>query len=1625
MKARLTISKHLSWPLLLLAAGIMLSALVALEVERHNRSYMHRMLQTEAAEITHLISQRIELYQYGLRGMRGAILTAGNRLNRRRVEGYSATRDVDTEFPGARGFGYIRRVNAADEASFIASARADGWPEFTIRQLSPHDGERFVIQYIEPVGRNLQAVGLDIASEKNRREAAWSSLESGEVRLTAPITLVQATGKPLQSFLILMPVYASVTTPDTPEQRIKQGIGWSYAPLITEEILQGLDLSSHHLGIQLADIGGDGISEVFYRQQWLQDDSRITLAIDREVFGRQWQVTYQVTPAFKQGLHLISPLYAFAIGIVISFLLSAAFLLWRQSRLRGYELRAQQAHLAAIVESSSDGIISRDCHGNIVSWNRAAEQMFGVKEEVAIGQPVQHLIIPENCDEEDRNLCAIAGQGKVPPSLETVRQRADGKQVDVAISYALMRNSRNEVVGLSESIRDISQQKEYQQSLIELNANLEKQVEQRAGEAQRLARLLKNVLDSASEVSIIATDKDGKVTLFNRGAERMLGYSAAEFVGVQSPAILHDPAEVELRSQQLEEEFGGDIKGFRVFVHLTELDGTDTREWTYIRKDGQRLQVSLSATTLRDDDGTIVGYLGIAVDVTERKAAKLELEKSLSTTQAILDTAVNPIITIDAMGIIRSFNPAGEHVFGYTVEEVVGQNVSLLMPEPFAGRHDLYMQRFRDMAIPRMIGINRAIQAKRKDGSVFPVQISLGEMSVAGERLVVGILTDISEQRAQTDALGAAMAQLSMAAEVAELGVWSWTPDDNQLQWNDTMFHMYHQPVSLREEGLTYHHWRMRIHPEDRERTEQALSVAMKGEGDYKPVFRIIWPDGEIRYMQGGAQVEMDEDGHVYRVTGINRDITEQLLYEERLRDAKEAADAANAAKSSFLANMSHEIRTPMNAVLGMLKLVSHTSLTERQRDYVNKSQSAAESLLSLLNDILDYSKIEAGKLHMDIHTFSLDEVMRSLAVVLSGNLGSKPIEVLFDIGSDVPDYMRGDSKRLLQILINLAGNAIKFTQQGYVVIYVHCTSLSEDQVQLDIGVRDTGVGISEENQQKIFEGFTQAEVTTSRSFGGTGLGLVISKRLVNLMEGELQLDSTEGSGSHFWFSVAFPLADRHTDRDTYQEDLNVLLVEDHPLAAELMTRDAESLGWSVRHCVSAAEAMAALQQASRDEQPFQLALIDWYLPDLNGIDLAEQIRINGEKNVPPVILISAHGRESLADYLNTDNPPFRDFLSKPVTQRQLAEVAYRAIHEPDQHAKALIAPNLEQRLTGMSILVVEDNETNREIAYELLSGEGAVVDLAEGGMQGVDMVTAMGKQYEVVIMDMQMPDIDGLEATRRIRSDGRFDQLPILAMTANVSLADKEACLQAGMNDHVGKPINLDELVQAIRSLTGKSDTGAGLTATSEAELISGCDDLLESPQSLLSRFAGNLALLKKMTDRFGGDIHEMLNELERHWRQQQWQASGATLHTLKGTSATMGACRLSARCAELEKQFKAGAEEALCEQWTELLQELRQLTDESVSQLSALVASMTDPSANVESTDLSADQWHEKLTELAELLQSNNMSAVEYAEGLPVHSYPGNQAALKEMIDSVSVLNFADAAKILERLGGRHDLD
>jgi hypothetical protein len=491
---------------------------------------------------------------------------------------------------------------------------------------------------------------------------------------------------------------------------------------------------------------------------------------------------------------------------------------------------------------------------------------------------------------------------------------------------------------------------------------------------------------------------------------------------------------------------------------------------------------------------------------------------------------------------------------------------------------------------------------------------------------------------------------------------------------------------------------------------------------------------------------------------------------------------------------------------------------------------------------------------------------------------------------------------RLQQILINLAGNALKFTQEGRVAITLSELARTAEQITLRFAVSDTGIGIAPEQIARIFDGFTQAEASTTRRFGGTGLGLVISRRLVGLMGGELHIESAVGVGSRFWFDAVLNIADgTPLAAPTDRAKRHILIVDDSPLAGEILVRTIEALGWEVGFAAGGAESVAMVIEANRRGNPFDAVIMDWRMPDFDGLKAAALIKMEaGASNRPVVIMGTAFGREQLAEVTDAQEPPFVDFLTKPILPQQLLASIQRALGEPGNGDLQVPAVGLSsKRLVGLRTLVVEDNAFNRQVVFELLRGEGAEVTLAEGGLLGVELATREVGLFDVVIMDMQMPDIDGLEATRRIRADQRFASLPILAMTANATKADREMCLEAGMNEHVGKPIDIDAVVHILQVLTGRGK--AGLTAGAAA-INEPMEDTIEPIAMILQRFGGQLNIYERAMTSFESECERLKVRLTALAQGATAHEVAGEMHVLKGIAGIVGARKLAECASELE---------------------------------------------------------------------------------------------------------------------------
>ena len=781
----------------------------------------------------------------------------------------------------------------------------------------------------------------------------------------------------------------------------------------------------------------------------------------------------------------------------------------------------------------------------------------------------------------------------------------------------------------------------------------------------------------------------------------------------------------------------------------------------------------------------------------------------------------------------------------------------------------------------------------------------------------------------------------------------------------------------------------------------------------------------------------------------ILNDISKQKEYEDSLREAMRLAEQSSVAKGQFLANMSHEIRTPMNAILGMLQLLHNTPLSPRQRDYTEKTEGAARSLLGLLNDILDFSKVEAGKMQLDPEPFMLDTLLGDLSVILSANLGDKNVDLLFEVDPLIPHELIGDSLRLKQILINLGGNAVKFTDKGEVLIRWKLVTHTAERVRVAISVSDTGIGIAPENQARIFEAFTQAESNTTRRFGGTGLGLVISTRLIHLMGGELKLESALGRGTTFSFILEFALPALGTRADWSVSARagavpRVLLVDDNPTARANSLGALKTLGWEVVTAASGQEALDLLKsEMEQGNAAFDAAFVDWQMPGMDGWETLRGIRrLYGERQRPKLIMLSRQSREALARRTGREQELLDALAVKPLTAAMFRQ-AYNDAHNRNLHVSGADAqaPEGPGRLAGMNILLVEDNPINQQVARELLACEGARVTLADNGRVGVDAVLAGTTAFDAVLMDLQMPVMDGMTAASLLRQQKRFDHLPIIAMTANAMASDREACLAVGMNDHVGKPFDLHALVRTLckhthwqlpaetaPSRAGRRDAAPGEPAAQgpgATGVVQGID-----LATALARMGGNRNLLLRTYAAFVADSAHLPDRYAALLESHDHAALKRELHSLKGLAGTLGAADLSASAAAAEKACAEPVDAAVLRTCLQgLYQGLQQclpalqsvmglLEADSAPAATAVAASLNAPAADGAAADAPDAHTMEQLTQLLDALRRSDMTAMEIHAELR-QAVSGATAERMEPLDAAMAdLDFDSAAQACANL-------
>jgi PAS domain S-box-containing protein len=885
------------------------------------------------------------------------------------------------------------------------------------------------------------------------------------------------------------------------------------------------------------------------------------------------------------------------------------------------------------------------------------------------------------------------------------------------------------------------------------------------------------------------------------------------------------------------------------------------------------------------------------LELTERAAGK---ERAML--DALVEGAPNAIAVMSDDGTILRVNRGFEAVFGVRAFDAEGQDLNTLV----VPADELDAAREIDRRVQSGEKVVTEVRRRRRDGSPVWVRIAATTVTTHGERVTFVIYDDVTEARRTREAeqglvriIEATTDHVSMAGTDGKLRylnragrVMLGIPEDEDLS-NTNLLDLC--PPALRDTI-----WYERIPALMRAGSWRGESAFQHRDGHEVPV-------SLVALAQRGA------DGLVESLATVARDATEEIATREALRSARDAAEDATSAKSALLANTSHEIRTPLNGILGMVELLLDTELTPAQRRSVELIQSSGESLLSTMNDLLDLSKLEASNLELEEIDYDLHHVLNSAGRLFMPRATQRGVELLIDVESAVPQHVRGDPHRLRQVLSNLVGNAIKFTSKGEVVLTARLADHSRGRVTIRFAVRDTGIGIAKEHLERIFEPFRQVDASTTRQYGGTGLGLSIARRLVTLMGGALEVDSTIGEGSEFRFTLGAAIGAEDATRSPRTVELSrlrALVVDDHPTNRRIVV---EMLRWAGCVCdevEDAASALKSLRDAHKHKSPFSLVVSDVQMPTRDGFQLAGDIRADAALADTRVMLLTSAGKRG--DGQRCRELGVAAYLQKPVSRVELIEAAIAAMHEPvaGAHRPSLVTRHtIEETRRRLRVLVAEDNAVNQEVALAMLRKRGHDVHIVNDGRAAVSAVEK-GPAFDVILMDIQMPELDGVRATREIRATG--NTTPVVALTANVLPAERERCVEAGMNGYLSKPFKAHELFAAVEGWTTDAATSDGAATADPVNLA--------TFRAMLAD-AGIESTADQMLRVFLEYSGERVGLIDNAVKKKDAAEVERVAHLLKSGSGTIHANRL----AEIFKQTESAAQSGDMESLEKLASEIR----------------------------------------------------------------------------------------------------
>ncbi len=1313
---------------------------------------------------------------------------------------------------------WIPLVPAAARSQFEATARTSVTPDYHIWEVdatgqpapAPPRDRYFPVFYLAPEAPNRYAYGFDIASEPTRRAMLAEAERSGLTTATQPITLLDGN----LGVLVATPVYQS----DEPATLR----GFVLAVLRLQQLLENslgsrradsvalTWVSLHHLSQGAAPRLVATTAPVTTMSLASNDSLRFVLPVF--AFGQTYIVSVTPAPAF----YTMRPPAAGASAAFSGVILTMMAVLWVASTLnrrrqlealvsaRTAALSASESRLTATLRSIGDAVISTDPTGRVTSLNRLAEELTGCSEPAARGNmlvDVFHIVDAHSYSQLTDLVQTVIETRQAVSLTEKVRLFDGAGAVHMITgSCAPILGADDAVLGAVMVFRDVTE------------------LHRRTEELRRLALVAERTTNA-----VVITDVDRRVVWANAGFERLTGYKLDEVLGRKPGDLL-----------QFEKSNRATIRG----MHDALTAGSPVHVEILNRgKHGAEYWIDLDIQPLRNDADEVTGFIGVASNITAQVEQRLYM-------QSILASMASALIVHDQEGRIVECNRQTEQILNLPRQQILGRHSLAEFVRTVHLDGSPWPAEEHPCATTLRTGQpvhNATMGVDLPGGGRRWVAIDTALLHDAfGERKgVVTVFADVTVPVTAQAALVESEDRFRSLLNVMAEGVVMQDRHGQVLFSNPAAMQILGAPpeqigVMMRSDAR----WRMvREDGEDFPAHEYPATLSLQtGRPLRNVVLGIHRPDDSLVWISINSEplFAHDDDpsgqGAPYAVVSTFHDITERKRAEARLHHAilnlRQAvthaeelatqAEQANRAKSEFLANMSHEIRTPMNGVIGMTGLLLETPLSDEQRRYAETIRSSGETLLTIINDILDISKIEAGKLELENSNFDLIDLLEDFAASLAVKAQEKQLEFICAADPTTPRFVQGDAGRLRQVLTNLVGNALRFTHVGEVSVRVAPVAMSETHATLRFVVRDTGIGIPREKLPLIFEKFMQVDASTTRRYGGTGLGLAIARRLVELMGGEIGVESEEGRGSTFWFVVTLPRQAQNEERQpALPVDLHgvrVLVVDDNATNREILCAQLAAWGMAPMAVADGAAALRLLDQAAADRALPRLAILDMQMPEMDGAMLGATLRQDARFARLPFIMMSSMGADS--DVRRMQQLGFAAYLVKPVRQSELLLTLQQVISQATAlQARANNGHTTIPRLTrpDVRVLVAEDNAVNQQVAIGVLRRMGAHADAVASGSEAVEALRQA--PYDIVLMDVQMPEMDGLEATRQIRceeSETNKPRIPIIAMTAHALQSDRDRCLAAGMDDYVAKPVKPQELYTVLEKwlVNGQGDS-------------------------------------------------------------------------------------------------------------------------------------------------------------------------------------------------------------------------